>query len=396
MSNQEILYKIWFQKNMPIKEVSLKEIGEFAANNKGSLKSSLTSKGAQITTSGFNYAVLKFILEYCSPSNWPKDLWEEFEKAKNPMKGNYAIWKKYPHLKVNINRKTFNDGVTTCLKKEFTPKMQSCSHDTVVVKSEFLNEEMKWFIEFIIEKIEKENILGKKGWIEQLRAYEWPEGKKNLKEDLTLRKYLNYLVNYAVGYNGPGADVFRFGVCNAVAGWGGLKKVEEDDCDKIFDSIKYLKRVIEENHDQIDCTKIFTKRIALSTKLYYFSDLSNWTIYDSRVAFTLCQLAYLFKKEKKEIFNRIKNKISFPIPPSKVKERRCLHNIKWNEWDDKEAAIWFVRASILLKAIANRLNDENGLTPSKVMRSLDKWELYLVEMVFFRLGKENWAQKSST
>jgi len=56
MANQEILYKLWLENNMPEKGVALKEIGEFA----GISKSSLKSKSGQITQSGLDYAVLKF------------------------------------------------------------------------------------------------------------------------------------------------------------------------------------------------------------------------------------------------------------------------------------------------------------------------------------------------
>ncbi len=71
MANQDVLYELWLENNMPKKGVTLRAIGEFTDRKKDLLK----SKSGQITTSGLNYAVLKFILEYCSPSDWDEVLW---------------------------------------------------------------------------------------------------------------------------------------------------------------------------------------------------------------------------------------------------------------------------------------------------------------------------------
>lgn len=243
MTNQDILYELWFEINMPRKGVILRKIGEFANRKKGRLK----SKSGQITVSGFNYAVLKFILEYCSPSDWYEGLWEEFEKAKNPAKGNYAIWRN--HL---------------CLSVDIVDKSSSVS------KKEFLNENMYKFIEFIIMKIEKETILGKKGWLEQLKSYQWPQGKGDFKEGINLRKHFSYIVNCAANSTGLGSETFRHGVCNAVAGWGRLKQVSKEDCLEIFRSISYLKSIVDK--DLIDCNRISGRRIPLASKLYYFID----------------------------------------------------------------------------------------------------------------------------
>jgi hypothetical protein len=64
MSNQEILYCLYIEKGLPTKVVSLKDIERFVINEKSNLK----SKGNNISTSALiNYAMLKFILEYCVP-----------------------------------------------------------------------------------------------------------------------------------------------------------------------------------------------------------------------------------------------------------------------------------------------------------------------------------------
>lgn len=383
MANQDILYELWLDNNLPKKEVTLKEIEKFANRKKEHLK----SKRGQITTNGFNYAVLKFILEYCSPSDWYEGLWGKFEKAKNPTKGNYAIWRNHLSLSVDIVDKSSSKNSNVFKSAIYSPTVR----EGVVSKDKFLNKDMLMFIEFIIKKIERETILGKKGWLEQLKSYQWPPEKGDFKEGINLRKHFSYIVNCSANSTGLGSETFRHGVCNTVAGWGVLKQVSKEDCFKIFESISYLKSIVDK--DLIDCNKIFRRRIALASKLYYFSDPLNWTIYDSRVAFTLSQLVYYFKKEKRDIFDRLRDEIIFPVPPTQSRMRNHPFDVEWNE---TEASLWFVKASILLKAIAECLNKESFLSTQDVISSSDSWRLYHVEMVFFRLGEQNWENKIPT
>ena len=382
MANQDILYELWLENNMPKKGVTLREIGEFANRKKGHLK----SKRGKITTSGLNYAVLKLILKYCSPSDWYEGIREAFEKAKNPTKGNYAIWRNHLSLSVDIVDK--NSSKNSNVLRDATS-----SHviQKMVSKKEFLNENMYKFIEFIKKKIERETILGKKGWLEQLKSYQWPPEKGDFKEGINLRKHFSYIVNCAANSTGLGSETFRYGVCNVVAGWGGLKQVPKEDCSEIFKSISYLKNVIDK--DLIDCNRIFGRRIALASKIYYFSDPLNWTIYDSRVAFTLAQFAYYFKKENEDLFDKLKDEIIFPVPPTQSKGRKHPFDVDWSE---TEAPPWFVKASIFLKAVAEFLNKEGLPPPQDVISSSDSWKPYHVEMVFFRLGERNWEKFSTS
>ncbi|MBU4305223.1 MAG: hypothetical protein KJ893_06355 [Candidatus Omnitrophica bacterium] len=373
MANQDILYELWLDNNLSKKEVVLNEIEKFANRKKDYLK----SKRGRITPSGFNYAVLKFILEYCSPFNWSEGLWEKFEKAKNPTKGNYAIWRNHLSLSVDIIDKSLSKNSNVFKSAIYSPTVR----EVVVSKDKFLNKDMLMFIEFIIKKIETETIQGKKGWLDQLKSYQWPPGKGDFKEGIDLRKHFNYVVKCAANSTGLGSETFRHGVCNTVAGWGGLKEVSKEDCLEIFDSISYLKSIVDK--DLIDCNRIFRRRIALASKLYYFSDPLNWTIYDSRVAFALSQFVNYFKKEKMDIFDRVRGEIIFSVPPSQSGMRKHPFGVKWNE---TEASLWFVKASILLKAIAECLNKESFFSTQDV----DSCRLYHVEMVFFRLGEQNW------
>ena len=128
MANQDILYELWLDNNLSKKEVALNEIEKFANRKKDDLK----SKRVPITPSGLNYAVLKFILEYCSPFNWAEGLWEKFEKAKNPAKGNYAIWRNYLSLSVDISNKSLSKNSNV---------FKSAIQEVVVSKDKFLNKE---------------------------------------------------------------------------------------------------------------------------------------------------------------------------------------------------------------------------------------------------------------
>lgn len=99
MANQDILLDLWIAQSQPLENVSLSQIGDFATLWSKSFRS--RSKSG-ITRSGIDYAVLKFILEFCSPIDWPEGYWEVFNSAKDPWTGNYAIWRRDPYLTVNV------------------------------------------------------------------------------------------------------------------------------------------------------------------------------------------------------------------------------------------------------------------------------------------------------
>lgn len=96
-ANQDIIHELWLKNNLPLNDVLIEDIGKFAEEHKRQLNSkSITG----VTISGLDYAVLKFILEYCISINWIKNqlLW-----AKDPYTGNYRYWRKYSTYKVNVS-----------------------------------------------------------------------------------------------------------------------------------------------------------------------------------------------------------------------------------------------------------------------------------------------------
>ncbi|KXS43908.1 MAG: glycine betaine/proline transport system substrate-binding protein [Methanolobus sp. T82-4] len=121
MANQDILYELWMEHNNPTK-TSIHDIEVFAKQQKNKLNSS----GKEITPSGFNYAILKFILEYCDINDWPISLQNEFDAAKSPKKGNYGIWKKHIHRELTV-------------KSKFTPNTHSIENEETAVDEKRLN-----------------------------------------------------------------------------------------------------------------------------------------------------------------------------------------------------------------------------------------------------------------
>jgi hypothetical protein len=99
MANQDILYRMWIRSGNPTKSVTIRSIGSFATINQRDFVSR-TSRG--ISRSGIDYAVLKFILEYTQPVGWPPGIWDRFILATDNYRGNYAIWRRYSNLVVNI------------------------------------------------------------------------------------------------------------------------------------------------------------------------------------------------------------------------------------------------------------------------------------------------------
>lgn len=383
MANQDILYDLWSTSNIPQDRVTIEEIGEFAEDKKNSFK----SKSGRITSSGLNYAVLKFILKYCSHLNWPKSLENDFEKAKAPYGGNYRIWREYPELRVNVRGRTSSQifRVRGHLNSSSVSPVEPSVQD-IVSGNSFMDGDMCVFVDFVVRKIDEQVILGKKSWLDQLTSYQWPPRKGSFTSGINIRKYFHHIVNLAGQSSGLGSENFKRGVCNAVAGWAGIKnEVSLQDSIRIFKSIQYLKCAASE--DRICCDRIFNRRIATTSKMYYFSDPWNWTVYDSRVAYALSQFAYWLKQEKREVFNNVIGRVSFPIPPS----RNARVNPLCIDFNEVNSALWFVRASTFLKAIATRLNRKGLESPPDHIRPSDLWELYHVEMVFFRLGQKQFS-----
>lgn len=145
MANQDILYDLWIKNKDSRKGVSLRKIGEFAERKRKNLRSRTDS---QVSASGLDYAVLKFILQYCKPLDWPENLWEEFEKAKDPYEGNYAIWKKYLNLKVDVADEA-QSKTTPASGRSLEGEMEDIEWTTLT-----LEKDLQQFLESRLDSIE--------------------------------------------------------------------------------------------------------------------------------------------------------------------------------------------------------------------------------------------------
>lgn len=99
MANQDKLHRLWEETDQPTQNVTLNDIGNFAQENKKKLNYR-SEESKEITPSGLDYAVLKFIWCYCISIDWDIN---DFEWAKDRYKGKYNVWKDHPNYKVNVS-----------------------------------------------------------------------------------------------------------------------------------------------------------------------------------------------------------------------------------------------------------------------------------------------------
>ncbi len=181
LANQDILYELWNNKNLLKNKIRLDEIGRFADKEKNHLKSS--SKTNQITPSGLNYAVLKFIIDYCRPYDWPEGRWEQILKSKHPKTGNYSIWRRYPRLRVNIleeDELSVKKKNSEILKKDFEAleKELEDAKKSIAKMHEIIEKSLAEMRERYYQSLTEMANLYEKGVIEMADIY------KNLTEKL--------------------------------------------------------------------------------------------------------------------------------------------------------------------------------------------------------------------
>ena len=258
-----------------------------------------------------------------------------------------------------------------------------------IVAADFRSPAMKAFVQYIVRTIEHERIRGRRGWQEHFESYEWPRGGAGGREGIAARRHFHDAVTRARESNDQDAARLKSQVCNAIAGWGGINApVSESDVGGIFSTIEILSSC--RDADSIDCQNIFGRRIATASKVYYFSNPWAWTIYDSRIAYALNQLAFAFRNENAAVFDRMREHITFAVPVSKAIGRKCLFG---NMWNDRYAPQWFVRASVLLREVASALNAQSFPAPQYAINGVEGWALYHVEMVLFMLGECRWVEQ---
>lgn len=361
MANQDILFNLWVQSGRRTQSVSLNEIEQFAKQSKMNFQSKNGS--TSITPSGINYAVLMFIIQYCQPINWPDGVWNDFEK--NRHSGNYGVWRQYLNQLVNIDTRSESVAVDVSLK--LNPPFP-----------DFTMSKFDHYIDWFVKTIDEFQAPKGKGWLGLLLSYQWPKGKGNFDEGMYLRIAFHYLVNHSADATGRGAEEYRKGMYNAIAGWGGIEDpVDVPMAKALHKTILYLRSVGESL--EIDPDQIYGKRVATTSKICYLSNPKLWTIFDSRVASSLYYMAEKYAQECPNGADKIYDDIQFSIPPSPWKDRKNPA-IPWN---DNLCAPSFIRASLLLRCIAAKLNETNIPPPHISIFTSGMWELCHVEMVLF-------------
>lgn len=102
MSNQDILFDWWRSQNGPRKE-GPQSIREIAILLDVSRRAEVVrgKNGGPITEAGWNYAVLKFLIEYCTTS---PEVHRKLKAFAHPRTGNYAGWKNFGDRPAEIRR----------------------------------------------------------------------------------------------------------------------------------------------------------------------------------------------------------------------------------------------------------------------------------------------------
>lgn len=109
MSNQDNLFKWWWSKNGPktSDSISINHLEDLLGKVKNT-NIVYGKDGAVLSDSGWNYAILRFIYEYCEPESKEESIfWIDLGKNKDPRgPANYSIWRKYQDelIKVKLLR----------------------------------------------------------------------------------------------------------------------------------------------------------------------------------------------------------------------------------------------------------------------------------------------------
>lgn len=104
MANKDVLYSWWWSNNEPSIEGPL-SVNDLATKFSEARKTNqIPQLKDPLTDSGWNFAILKFLIVYCNPiSGNQSAFWSDLLKNKHEL-GNYGIWKKYLSEKIMINK----------------------------------------------------------------------------------------------------------------------------------------------------------------------------------------------------------------------------------------------------------------------------------------------------
>ena len=250
---------------------------------------------------------------------------------------------------------------------------------------------MENFANFIVNYIEKTTIHGVKGWLPQLQAYMW---RTNIRTEqyshgiLTTRKFLKKTQEIL---NIPKNDDKWHRHCEDIRKWGGIiKEVPLPLALDYKNSVNFLLSHNPPSNNDFTKVPICGKRIATASKIYYYSDPFRWTIYDSRVAYTIHQLLFEYAKTLEVLPISLFPDLPMCLPDSKTNRRNPVFHISRCSYSEKKSRASFIWASYLHRLIARELNKTIIQNPSHYLSVIPQWELPHVEMVFFVIGDRKW------
>lgn len=243
------------------------------------------------------------------------------------------------------------------------------------------------FVNFIVDYVEKTEIHGKKGWIEQLLEYRWKN--ECFFDGIQTSKKLKAQSDNALKI--PDGEVWSHH-CKEITKWGGMLDVSLGLATRYRESVNYLLNNDPEVKSDFSTLSISGERIATASKIYYFSDPLRWTIYDSRVGYAIHQLIFEYANELKVLPSSLFSEIPFCLPDSKTDRREPVYPIPLCTGSETRSRASFIWASHLHRQIAHKLNESSLSKPSQHFSIIPQWELPHIEMVFFVIGDRKWLK----
>jgi len=249
---------------------------------------------------------------------------------------------------------------------------------------------MEDFANFIIDYVENNSIHDAQGWFNQLNTYDWDN--ENYSEGIaTTRKFWEESKNII---NIPNNDDLWDCHCLKIARWGHMNPIFTASSLKLKKDVLLLtNNNIDVTSDLVNCS-VCKNQISMASKVFYFSDPLKWTIYDSRVGYTIHQLIFEYAKER-HISPEAKfpgNLFCLPSPRESQKNKRNRLFTSGRCYDSGKKSIRsFLEASHLHRIIASKLNLKKIPKPSHTLSASPSWELPHIEMIFFMLGKRQWV-----
>jgi hypothetical protein len=230
------------------------------------------------------------------------------------------------------------------------------------------NDDIRTFADFVRTSVQKGPLDFK--WVINLECAldEFPR-ERHLAPGKPAIHVFSALINDSLKFGEHEKLHYRWSVCNAVAGWAGEREgFTEQDAAGIFETLEYLRQ--NEKGRSIDTEKIFTKRIEVVSKIYHFSLPSLWAVYDRYSSFAMMTSVLDFRRVHPDIEERLGDllRVAVPLTSAEFWKNKGGGNVE-------SIASNFVRTSLLLRCIAENLNEHHVIGGKNFMSPGGRWEI---------------------